>query len=78
VPLRCLLVDDSPQFLGVASNLLERGGLTVVGVASNSTEALERARELEPDVTIVDVQLGGESGSTWPGSSPPQGPGASS
>lgn len=62
VPLRCLLVDDSAQFLEVASKLLERGGLTVVGVASNSTEALERVRELDPDVTIVDVQLGGESG----------------
>jgi two-component system, NarL family, nitrate/nitrite response regulator NarL len=62
VPLRCLLVDDSAQFLGVASKLLERGGLTVVGLASTSAEALDRVRELEPDVTIVDVQLGGESG----------------
>jgi len=59
---RCLLVDDSAQFLEAASKLLESEGLTVAGVASTSAEALERVRELEPDVTLVDVQLNGESG----------------
>jgi len=60
--LRCLLVDDSRHFLEAASKLLERQGLTVVDVASTSSEALARVRELEPDVTIVDVHLNGESG----------------
>jgi CheY-like chemotaxis protein len=60
--LSCLLVDDSTQFLEAASKLLERQGLAVVGVASTSAEALARVRELEPDVTIVDVDLNGESG----------------
>ena len=59
--LRCLLVDDSPRFLEAASKLLERQGLTV-DVASTSAEALRRVRELEPDVTLVDVDLRGESG----------------
>jgi CheY-like chemotaxis protein len=59
---RCLLVDDSPHFLEAASKLLEGQGLAVVGVASTSAEALARVRELEPDVTIVDVELNGESG----------------
>ena len=59
---RCLLVDDSLPFLDAATKLLEGQGLAVVGVASTSAEALERVRELEPDVTIADVNLGGESG----------------
>jgi CheY-like chemotaxis protein len=42
--------------------LIEGQGLTVVGVASTSAEALARVRELEPDVAIVDVSLDGESG----------------
>jgi CheY-like chemotaxis protein len=60
--LRCLLVDDSTHFLEAASRLLEAQGLAVVAVASTSAEALARVRELEPDVTIVDVDLSGESG----------------
>jgi DNA-binding NarL/FixJ family response regulator len=60
--LRCLIVDDSPRFLDAARGLLERQGITVVGVASNSAEALQRAEELRPDVTLLDIDLGGESG----------------
>jgi CheY-like chemotaxis protein len=60
--LRCLLVDDSTHFLEAASRLLEAQGLAVVAVASTSAEALARVRELEPDVTIVDVDLNDESG----------------
>jgi CheY-like chemotaxis protein len=60
--IRCLLVDDSTHFLEAASKLLEVEGLAVVGVASTSAEALARVRELDPDVTIVDVDLNGESG----------------
>jgi CheY-like chemotaxis protein len=60
--LRCLIVDDSPRFLDAARGLLERQGVTVVGVASNSAEALQRAGELRPDVTLLDLDLGGESG----------------
>jgi two-component system nitrate/nitrite response regulator NarL len=60
--LRCLLVDDSTHFLEAASQLLEREGIAVVGVASTIAEALASVHELEPDVTIVDVHLKGESG----------------
>jgi DNA-binding NarL/FixJ family response regulator len=60
--LRCLIVDDSPRFLDAARGLLERQGVTVVGVASTSAEALQRAGELRPDVTLLDIDLGGESG----------------
>jgi len=62
MPLRYLLVDDSDAFLQAASVLLEREGMTVAGVASNSAEALQQARALRPDVILVDVGLGEESG----------------
>jgi CheY-like chemotaxis protein len=58
VTLRCLLVDDSLDFLCAARTLLEQEGLQVVGVASTGAEALVRAAELRPDVTLVDVDLG--------------------
>jgi two-component system nitrate/nitrite response regulator NarL len=62
MPLRCLIVDDSPQFLRAARALLEREGIAVIGVASTGAEALQRVAELAPDVTLLDVDLGGESG----------------
>ena len=62
VKLRCLIVDDSSSFLEAAQALLEREGLSVVGVASSGGEALARAEELRPDVVLVDISLRGESG----------------
>lgn len=60
--LRLLIVDDSRRFLDAARGLLERQGITVVGEASTSAEALRLTAELQPDVTLVDIDLGGESG----------------
>ena len=60
--VRCLLVDDSHHFLEVARKVLESGGITVVGHASSSAEALLRASETSPDVVLVDIALGSESG----------------
>jgi CheY-like chemotaxis protein len=60
--LRCLIVDDSRPFLNAACGLLERQGIVVVGVASTGADALRRVEELRPDVTLVDIDLGGESG----------------
>jgi len=62
MPLRCLIVDDNVSFLEAAVALLEGEGLTVVGVASDTAEAVRQAKELEPDVVLVDIVLGPESG----------------
>jgi DNA-binding NarL/FixJ family response regulator len=62
MPLRLLIVDDNAAFLEAARRLLEREGMSVVGVASTSLDALRRVDELRPDVTLVDVDLGEESG----------------
>src|SRR5258707_7989153 len=60
--MRCLIVDDSADFVGAASGLLECEGITVVGVASTSADALRLFEELRPDVALVDINLGSESG----------------
>jgi DNA-binding NarL/FixJ family response regulator len=60
--LRCLIVDDNHQFLVAARTLLEREGLIVVAVASTTADALRRLQDIEPDVVLVDVNLGNESG----------------
>jgi DNA-binding NarL/FixJ family response regulator len=62
MPLRCMLVDDSEGFLEAASLLLEREGVTVVGVALSIAEALRGVRALRPDAILVDIGLGEESG----------------
>lgn len=57
-----MIVDDNRDFLDAARTLLEREGLTIVGVASTSADALRKAEDLRPDVVLVDVSLGDESG----------------
>jgi CheY-like chemotaxis protein len=60
--VRCLIVDDSADFRDAASAMLARGGISVVGTASNSAEALTCYEDLRPDVALVDIDLGGEDG----------------
>jgi DNA-binding NarL/FixJ family response regulator len=62
VSLSCLIVDDNALFLEGAKDLLSREGLEIVGVASNSAEAIRLVAELQPDVTLVDIDLGEEDG----------------
>jgi DNA-binding NarL/FixJ family response regulator len=57
-----LIVDDHEPFLEAARTLLEREGLIIAGVASTSAEALRQAQALRPDVVLVDISLGEESG----------------
>ena len=61
-PVRCLIVDDSATFRDAASTMLERAGINVVGMACNTAEALDCNQELHPDVILVDIDLGAESG----------------
>ena len=52
-----LLVDDHPGFRRMARLLLESGGYDVVGEAGTAAEALDSARELQPDLVLLDVLL---------------------
>ncbi|MFJ4467946.1 LytR/AlgR family response regulator transcription factor [Streptomyces sp. NPDC089424] len=60
--LRCLIVDDNDYFLSAARCLLERQGVSVVGVASDGAQAVRLAERLRPDVALVDINLGAECG----------------
>jgi CheY-like chemotaxis protein len=60
--LRAVIVDDSAEFLRVARSMLEREGITVVDSAQTGAEALRSAQEHDPDVVLLDVGLGEESG----------------
>ena len=60
--MRCLLVDDNVAFLHAMRAMLERDGATVVGMASNGDDAETQVRTRRPDVVLVDVRLGYESG----------------
>jgi DNA-binding NarL/FixJ family response regulator len=58
-----LIADDHPIFREGLRGLLEREPeMTVVGEASNGEEAVSLARELHPDVVIMDITMPGVNG----------------
>ena len=62
-PIKVLLVDDHALFRkGVASALGLQRDIEVVGEASNGQEALTKARELMPDVILMDISMPGMDG----------------
>ena len=62
MPLRCLIVDDNASFREEMRGLLAEQGLDVVGGAGSAAEAHRQIAELRPDVALIDIDLGGESG----------------
>jgi DNA-binding NarL/FixJ family response regulator len=59
---RCLIVDDSAAFCAAARRVLEAAGMTVVGTASTLAAAVQAAQAMCPDLILVDIDLGDESG----------------
>ena len=64
MPIRCLIVDDNSSFRHEMGGLLNEQGLEVVGGAASAAEALQQIAELRPDVALVDIDLGRDSGLT--------------
>jgi len=62
MPVRCLIVDDNHDFLRAATDLLERDGISVVDAVSTGAQAYQSCSELRPDVALIDIDLGEESG----------------
>ena len=60
--LRCLIVDDNERFLEAARASLDGDKLEIVGTATTSEQALRSVEELRPEVVLVDIGLGKESG----------------
>lgn len=57
-PIRVLLVDDQPLFRrAIASLLDQQPDLSVVGQADDGRTGLAMARELVPDVVLMDVEM---------------------
>jgi two-component system nitrate/nitrite response regulator NarL len=57
MPPTLLIVDDHAAFRSTARALLECDGWNVVGEAGDGTSALTAARDLKPDVVLLDVRL---------------------
>ena len=56
--IRILIVDDQELVrIGFRLFLETQPGLAVVGEAGDGEEAIERARELEPDVVLMDIRM---------------------
>jgi two-component system, NarL family, response regulator LiaR len=61
--IRILIVDDHVVVRqGLKSMLVSRHGMEVVGAAANGIEALAMYRELQPDVTLMDMEMPGKKG----------------
>ena len=60
--LRCVIVDDNHDFLRAAGELLDREGIGVVGSASTGAEAHRACEALKPDLVLIDIELGDETG----------------
>ncbi|MDP5009236.1 MAG: response regulator transcription factor, partial [Glaciimonas sp.] len=54
---KILLVDDHPIVLLALRRLLEKNGYEIVGEAENGVDALNLARQLKPDLVVLDIMV---------------------
>lgn len=63
--IRVLLVDDNAGFRQRLARLLQmEQDMEIVGEAADGHEAIARARELQPDVVLMDFRMAGMDGVT--------------
>ena len=54
---RVLVVDDAAFMRKMVTDALTKGGHEVVGEAGNGVEAIERYRDLKPDLMTLDITM---------------------
>jgi DNA-binding NarL/FixJ family response regulator len=59
---RILIVDDHPLTRDALAGLLAHNGFDVVGQAGSGAEAIDQARELHPDLVLLDLSMPGMDG----------------
>jgi two-component system chemotaxis response regulator CheY len=55
--VKILIADDEAFFRTFLEDMLVRAGFEVVGVAKDGVEAIKMARELRPDIVMLDVVM---------------------
>jgi len=59
---RVLIVDDAIFMRNMIKDIFAGGGFEIVGEAANGLEALEKYKELRPDLTTMDIVMPFKSG----------------
>lgn len=57
-----LVVDDHQTFAELLGGALSSSGMTYLGAATNAAQAVSMARDLQPDVVVMDIQMPGQDG----------------
>ncbi|WP_336028525.1 response regulator transcription factor [Geodermatophilus sp. FMUSA9-8] len=57
-----LVVDDHVTFAELLAGALESSGMVAVGIASSAAQAIAMARELQPDVVVMDIEMPQQDG----------------
>ena len=52
-----LICDDAPYMRSLLRDILERGGMEVVGEAANGAEAVAKYQAVRPDIVTMDIVM---------------------
>ena len=62
--IKILIIEDAAFMRVMLKDIIAKAGLTVVGEVENGMEALDKYKELRPDVTTLDITMPEKDGLT--------------